>query len=163
MKIRCNSCQSSFQINAALVNPAGLNVRCSKCQQIFKVFPTDSVNRRKHKRINTINLISHVTIDDKGNWISQGLSKSVDISKGGMLLDTPHPIEPGLISLMAVDLDNRLIEIKGELVYCKKTAAGMYNSGVKFVDTFEQVVNFAIRLIKEYNHRKNNSSGSLYQ
>jgi predicted Zn finger-like uncharacterized protein len=163
MKILCNSCQSSFKIDAALVKPTGLKVRCSKCQQIFKVLPSDSVNRRKHNRINTINLISHVTIDGNGNWISQGLSKAVDISKGGMLLDTPHPIEPGLISLMAVDLDNRLIEIKGELVYCKRTATGMYHSGVKFVDTREQIVNFAKKLIKEYNHRKNNLSGSLYQ
>jgi hypothetical protein len=88
--------------------------------------------------------------------ISQGLSKAIDISKGGILLETPHPIESGLISLMAVDLDNKFIEIKGELVYCKKTATGMYHSGVKFVDTDKQVNNFVVGLIKEYNHRKNN-------
>ena len=60
------------------------------------------------------------------------------------------------MSLMAVDLNNKFIEIKGELVYCNKTAAGIYHSGIKFVGTNEQVANFAIRLIKEYNNRKNN-------
>ena len=121
------------------------------------------INQRKYPRIQTRNLISHVTIDEAGKWICQGLSKAVDISKGGILLETPHPIESGLISLVAVDLDNKFIEIKGELVYCKKTAAGIYHSGIKFVGTKEQVVNFAVRLIKEYNHRKNNLKDSLAQ
>ena len=79
------------------------------------------------------------------------------------MLETPHPIESGLISLVAVDLDNKFIEIKGELVCCEKTAAGIYHSGIKFVSTKEQVVNFAVRLIKEYNHRKNNLKDSLAQ
>jgi len=156
MKILCNSCQSSFQIDAALVKPTGLNVRCSKCQQIFKVLPPDSVNRRKHKRINTENLISHVIVDEHGNKISQGLSNTVDISKSGILLETSYPIESGLVLLTTVDLDDNLVDIKGELVYCKKTAIGMYHSGIKFVDTNEQKVNFAVRLVKEYNRRKNN-------
>jgi len=121
------------------------------------------INQRKYPRIQTRNLISHVTIDEAGKWICQGLSKAVDISKGGILLETPHPIESGLISLVAVDLDNKFIEIKGELVYCKKTAAGIYHSGIKFVSTKEQVVNFAVRLIKEYNHRKNNLKDLLAQ
>ena len=161
MKLLCKSCQSSFQLDAGLVKLTGLNERCSKCQQIFKVLPPDSVNRRKHKRIETKNLISHVTIDEHGKVISQGLSKSVDISKGGILLETPHPIESGRISLMAVDLNNKFIEIVGELVYCTKIATGMYHSGIKFVDTNEQIAKFAVKLIKEYNHRKNNSSSSL--
>jgi predicted Zn finger-like uncharacterized protein len=156
MNILCESCQSLFRIDPSLIKPTGSNVKCSKCRQVFKVFPPDTVNRRKHPRIKTRNLISHFSFDDHGKLISQGLSKAIDISKGGILLETPHPIESGLISLMAVDLDNKFIEIKGELVYCKKTATGMYHSGVKFVDTDKQVNNFVVGLIKEYNHRKNN-------
>lgn len=72
------------------------------------------------------------------------------------MLETPHPIESGKLSLMAVDLDNKFIEIEGELVYCKKADSGMYHSGVKFVGTNEQVANFVVRLIKEYSYRKNN-------
>ena len=87
MQILCNSCQSSFRLDADLVKPTGSNVKCLKCQQIFKVLPPNSVNRRKHKRINTINLISHVTVDENGQQISQGLSKTIDISKGGILIE----------------------------------------------------------------------------
>jgi len=138
-------------------------VRCSKCQQVFKVFPPEVVNRRKHPRIKTRNLISHLIFDEHGKLISQGLSKALDISKGGILLETPESIESGMISLMAVDLDNKFIEIKGELIYSKKTDSGMYHSGIKFVGTDEQVKNFIIGLIKEYNYRKNNLLISLAQ
>jgi hypothetical protein len=86
--------------------------------------------------------------------ISQGLGKALDISKGGMLIESPYPIEAGLLSLMAVDKDNILFEIKAELVYSNKSAPGLYQSGIKFCGTEEQLLNFVTRLIKEYNHRK---------
>jgi len=161
MQIPCISCQSRFHLDNSLVKPTGSLVRCSKCQEIYRVFPPDVTNRRKYKRINTKNVISHVIVDKHGNKISQGLSNTVDISKGGILLETSNPIEPGLVLLTAVDLDENLIDIKGELVYCRDTPTGMYHSGIKFVDTNEQRVNFAKRLIKDYNHRKNNFHSSL--
>ena len=161
MKILCKSCQSSFQIDVDHVKPTGANVKCSKCQHTFKILPPDAADRRKYKRIKTSNLISHVTVNEDDQLISQGLSKAVDISKGGILLETPHPIESGMISLMAVDLDNKFIEVKGELVYCKKTATGMCHSGIKFVGSNEQIANFVVKLIKEFSHRKNNFPSSL--
>jgi len=83
------------------------------------------------------------------------LGKTLDISKGGMLLETPYPIEAGLISLMAVDKENTLFEIKADLVYCKKTDTGMYQAGFKFIGTELEVLNFVKRLVKEYNFRRN--------
>ena len=154
MEITCISCQSLFHLNSCLVKATGSLVRCSKCQHVFRVFPPDLANRRKHKRIETNNLISHVTFDKHCKEISQGMSTTVDISMGGVLLETPYPIESELVLLTTVDLDNNFIEIKGELVYCKKTAAGAYHSGIKFVDTEEQMVDFTVKLIKEYNHQK---------
>jgi len=120
-------------------------------------------DRRKFPRTKTRNLIAHVSVDDNGKMISQGLGKTLDISQGGMLLETPYPIEAGLLSLIAVDKDSILFEINADLVYCKKSAAGMYQSGIKFVGTELQVRNFVTRLIKEYNHRKNSLSIAVSQ
>ena len=156
MIITCKSCQTLFRVEDSLVKPGGTKVKCNKCRQVFTAFPPNPANRRKHPRIKTRNLISHFTVDEDGKLISQGLSKAKDISKGGLLLETPHPIESGKLSLMAIDLNNKFIEIAGELVYCQKADSGMYHSGVKFVGTNEQVANFVVRLIKEYSHRKNN-------
>jgi hypothetical protein len=86
--------------------------------------------------------------------VSQGLGKALDISKGGMLLESPFPIIAGRLSLMAVDKDSVLFEITAELVYCRKSESGMYHAGIKFLGTELQVTDYVTRLIKEYNHRK---------
>ena len=114
------------------------------------------VDLRKCPRVNTINLISHVSIDQTGKWISQGLSMALDISRNGILLETTYPIESGRLSMMTVDVDSNLIEIKGELIYCSKSDTEMYHSGIKFIDTDEQVTKFVTQIIKVYSHRKNN-------
>ena len=114
-------------------------------------------DRRKYPRIKTRNLIAHLSYDDNGMKISQGLGRALDISKGGMLLETPNPIPEApeaRLSLMAVDKDNLLFEIEAELVYCKKSASELYQSGIRFIGTEEQVVGYVTRLIKEYNFRK---------
>jgi len=112
------------------------------------------VDRRKYPRVNTINLISHVTIDESGRWIFQGMSRALDISRGGILLETAYPIESGCLSMMTVDTCNNLIEIKGELIYSSKSDTEMYYSGIKFIDADEQVTKFVTQMIKVYNHRK---------
>jgi hypothetical protein len=114
------------------------------------------IDRRKHQRIKTQNLISHFSINDTGKMVSQGIGKALDISKGGMLLETPYPIESELLSLMAVDLEDNLFEISGRLMYSKKSSAEMYLSGIAFVGSDDQVAKFIIKLVKEYNYRKNN-------
>ena len=114
------------------------------------------VERRKCPRVNTTNLISHVTIDGTGRWIFQGMSNALDISRTGILLETAQPITPGCLSMMTVDMDNNLIEIKGELIYCSNSGPSTYHAGIKFISTDEQVIKFVTHMIKVYNHRKNN-------
>ncbi len=72
------------------------------------------------------------------------------------MLETQEPIETGMISLMATDMKNNLIEIDGNLVYCKKTSTGRYHSGVSFIGKEEEINAFVAKLIKEYSLRKKN-------
>lgn len=155
MEIQCGTCQSSFRLDSKLIKSNGSLVRCSNCQIVFRVYPSDIIDRRKFPRTKTRNLIAHISFDQNGKMISQGLGKALDISKGGLLLETPYPIETGLLSLMAVDKNDMLFEIKAELVYCKKLDPGKYQAGIKFKGSELQVRNFVKRLIKEYNFRKN--------
>jgi hypothetical protein len=112
------------------------------------------IDRRRFPRTKTQNLIAHVSVDKDGKMLSQGMGEALDISQGGILLETPYPIEVGEISLMAVDKDTNLLEIKAELVYCKKAVLGKYQSGIEFHDEEQQVLKFVKSLIKEYSHRK---------
>jgi predicted Zn finger-like uncharacterized protein len=153
MIIPCDSCQSTFLLDSNLVKPTGTKVRCSKCREVFRVSPPEPIDRRKHPRVKTSNLISYFSFDETGKLISHGLGIALDISKSGILLETPYAIESGPIVLAALDWKNNLVELKGKLIYSVKESTEMYRSGIEFVGIDERVAEFIMNLIKDYNYR----------
>jgi hypothetical protein len=61
------------------------------------------------------------------------MGKALNVSRSGILLETAHLIEAEYVSLRTVDLDNNLIKLKGQLIYCRKTDSGWYQVGIRFV------------------------------
>ena len=153
MKISCKSCQSTFLLDSSFVKSTGTRVKCSKCQQVFRVYPTESIDQRKHPRVKTNNLISYFSFDEVGRFISHGLGIALDISKGGILLKTPYSIESGLIVLATLNWENNLVEVKGKLVYSVKEPSEMYLFGIEFIDSDQRIVEFIVNLVKGYNYR----------
>ncbi len=116
----------------------------------------DPAERRKHVRVETANLISHELIDKDGQIVSRSMGKALNVSRSGILLETSHPIYAESVSLMTVDMDNNLIEIRGRIVYCRETDSGMYQAGISFIGSDDETAKFAVKLIKLYHHRKHN-------
>jgi hypothetical protein len=56
--------------------------------------------------------------------------------------------------LMSTDVERNLVEIRGMLKYCTESPNGTYPSGIAFIGAEEQVLNFIVELIKEYNYRR---------
>jgi hypothetical protein len=150
-------------LDSSLVEPTGTRLKCSKCQEVFKIYPSESIDQRKHTRVKTNNLISYFSFDEAGKFISHGLGIALDISKGGILLKTPCAIESGLIVLATVDLENNFVEVNGKLVYFLKKPREMYLSGIEFIETGERVVEFIVNLVKGYNYRGYNLSIAIGQ
>jgi len=45
MNVKCEKCQSMFNLDDSLIKEGGLTVRCSKCGNVFKVHPDPAANR----------------------------------------------------------------------------------------------------------------------
>lgn len=156
MIIACESCYSTFELKSSLVRSTGTKVRCSKCQKVFRVYPPQPSDPRKSKRVKTRNLISYYSFDKTGKLTSEGLGIVLNISEGGILLETPYPIQSRLLLLTATDEKKNLIEIKGKLISSRKSSMGTFLSGIEFVGVDERMEQFVSNLITEYNfHRKN--------
>ena len=140
-----------FRLDSEVIKPAGSRVRCSKCSEVFKVFPSNEADRRKYRRVKTQNLISYFSFDETGKMHSNGLGIAMDLSQGGVLLETTNAIKPGLIVLAATDRKKNLIEVKGKIAYSKRTSSGTYFTGIEFTGVNERVTEFITKLIKEYN------------
>ena len=104
------------------------------------------MEQRKYPRVETCNLVSYMLIRENGEITDQG--------QGGILLETNRLILSEHISLMSVDLDNNLIEIKGNVVYSKDNGFGMIQNGIRFEGEHEETVQFATKLIKTFHTRK---------
>jgi predicted Zn finger-like uncharacterized protein len=156
MRIPCESCHLKFKLDSNLVKPTGTLVRCSKCRAVFRVYPPDVVKRRKHTRVKTQNLISYFSFNKNHKLISHGLGIALDISKGGILLETPYSIESSFLVLTATDKLKNLIEVKGRLIYSKKSSSGTYLCGIEFFGNDERIKDFISKLILEYNVQRNN-------
>jgi c-di-GMP-binding flagellar brake protein YcgR len=110
--------------------------------------------RRKHPRIKTDNLMSYVCLDNNGNELGQGIGTAVDVSQGGLLLESHSPIDANKILLAFVGVDNELIEINGDIAYCKETKIGMFQTGVRFFESNESIKKAIINMVKAYNIQK---------
>ena len=156
MIVPCRSCRSTFRLDSAYLKPAGTLVQCSKCREIFKVFPPEAVDPRRYARVKTRNLISYLSYDKDDNLISQGIGIAMDISKGGILLETPTPMKSGMVVLSATDQDKNLMELRGKLIHSTQSKTGTYFSGIEFIGVDGRVRDFITCLIKEYNFRGSN-------
>jgi hypothetical protein len=106
--------------------------------------------RRKHPRVETHNPLTYVYKDDNGNPIKEGMGKTINISKGGILIETHNSFEWQDILLMAINVEDDLIRVKGKVVYCNAADFGMFRTGIQFLEPDEKILSFVISLMKTY-------------
>ena len=108
------------------------------------------VEKRKHPRVNINNLISYRCMDDSGNQTKEGRGKSINISQGGILIETHDPFEWQDIIRLFIDIENESVNIKGKVVYCNAANFGKFRTGIQFLETNEKIVSFVIKLLETY-------------
>ncbi len=112
-------------------------------------------NRRKHPRVPTRNLISFNEYDEDGRLVKLSMAKALNISQGGILIESASMINAVRITLISADTQDTLVEAKGRVRYSKETENGMFETGISFEGTPEEIVEFAKRLVKVFHRRKN--------
>ena len=96
--------------------------------------------RRKHPRFKTNDPISYVCIDNDGNRIKEGKGKAVNVSKGGILIQTRDAFQWHDILLLGIDLKDKSVNVKGRVVYSNTDDSGMVQTGIEFLDTGEIIL-----------------------
>ncbi len=89
--------------------------------------------KRKHPKFKTENALSYGGIDENGFKIERGMGKTLDISQGGLLMETPVPVEAKFILLTSLDIKEELIQIKGKVVFFREAEAKTFHTGIRFI------------------------------
>jgi len=96
--------------------------------------------RRKHPRFKTNDPISYVCLDNDGNRIKEGKGTAVNVSKGGILIETKDSFNWQDILLLNIDLKDKSVSVKGRVVYSNTDDSGMAQTGIEFLETGEIVL-----------------------
>ena len=91
-------------------------------------------DKRLHTRIDALNLIAYECTDESGQAVLHGMGRTLNISEGGILLETHVQIEQQYDALLIIGLENDLINIKGKVVSSKPGKADKFESGIKFLE-----------------------------
>lgn len=108
------------------------------------------VEKRKHPRVDINNLVSYRCMDDSGNQTKEGRGKSVNISQGGILIETHDPFEWQDILRLFIDIKDESVSIKGKVIYCNAANFGKFRTGIQFLENNEKIVSFVIGLLEAY-------------
>ncbi len=111
--------------------------------------------RRKHKRVKTINLLSYECIDESNIPLEQGMGRILDISQGGLYLETRTLIESKKILLSTNDNKEDLMDVEGKVIYSERTGHETFHTGIEFHVDDEKARRFVVELIKVFNVQKN--------
>jgi hypothetical protein len=110
--------------------------------------------RRKYPRVPICDPISYISIDSDGNHLSQNLGAVLNASQTGIKIETYEVLESDLALISFVDLEKKMVEITGKVVYCKQIQSGKFESGISLQGSAEAKIQFIKKLVRSYHYTK---------
>ena len=108
------------------------------------------MDNRKHRRFDSGNLLSYVCLDGNEKVVQQGMGKTIDVSEGGILLETHVSINPDHTVLLSIGFKNEMADIQGDVMYSRKRSDGMIESGIKFKNITKDCMSILSSFIKNF-------------
>ncbi len=94
-------------------------------------------NKRKHPRIDSLNLISYIVFDEDDNAVRQGMGRTLNLSETGICLDTYRPLVRRQKVSLSIGLKDNLVDILGRVVHVRKRKNGWFDNGIDFQEMDE--------------------------
>ena len=106
------------------------------------------MERRKETRTRINYPIYFVCVDYNGNESDQDMAIALDISESGMLIETSKQIQANSIKIMSTTTKDKVISVKGAIVYSYEFESGKYRTGIFFNEPSEINFQFAQEVLK---------------
>jgi len=179
MIIECINCSRKFNLNEHILNPNGSKVRCTKCEQIFRAFPTyldrykqslptenemTTIEVNNHKtdtasgeqrmghRIKVSVPASCISTDADGNSLDFNIVRITDVSRENIAIEIFCNSSFEFTSISFITLDDKEIKIKGKVVRTKRNVLGKKKIELSLIGTFGEIANFVSQLVKYQHH-----------
>ncbi len=87
---------------------------------------------RQYNRVYSMNLINYTCLDEKGEAISRGMGRTLDVSNNGILLETHVQLPENEKISLSIGLKDELIDIVGKVAYSQEGKEGKFHAGIEF-------------------------------
>jgi hypothetical protein len=117
--------------------------------------------RRKSPRIKIHNFISFACLDNAGRAIKHLKGTVLNLSQGGILIQTTQRIEPGKVILITpgnvilitADEQDKIFEIIGRVAYCREIGDRKFFVGISFQVKNDENIQFIKCLARAHHYR----------
>ncbi len=90
-----------------------------------------TTERRRYLRPEALNLLDYLVVDAKGRQGEYSMARTLNVSKGGMLMETHRPLPKGQQVMITLGLRDQLIHVMGHIIYTT-SVSGRHQNGVAF-------------------------------
>jgi len=106
--------------------------------------------KRKSPRINSLNLLSYLCMDENGEVVTRGVGRTLNVSKGGILLETHTPIDPSHSLSLVIAMENDLVDVHGEVVDQWMGEEGKHKTRIRFTEAEGPALDMLREFITEH-------------
>ena len=113
--------------------------------------------RRKHPRVEIYSPISYLCENSKGDITEQNMGVVRNVSQSGIQIETFQEIQSEFVTIIFLGPDSNQVEVRGKVVYCRRSNPGQFNIGIKFQETAERNIWLIRALVRSYHYSKDKS------
>ena len=106
--------------------------------------------KRKYPRISVFVSVSYDCYDDDNEIIEQTIGTILDISEGGLLLESDTIVDANYVKLVIVGFDGNMYSIVGSAVHSRKLDSGKARTGICFHGSSKSNLKFLAAVIRTY-------------
>ena len=122
----------------------------------------DNKDRRKYPRVAIFDPISFVCTDSQDNVLEEDIGVALNACQDGIQIESFRKIDSEYAVVRFVDLEMKNIEIKGKVIYSRKTESGVFKTGIHLLASHAENVEFVKKLVKFYHYCKVKQKSSLH-
>lgn len=111
-----------------------------------------SSERRRNVRPESLNLLDFVVVDEHGRQGEYAMARTLNVSRGGILMETHLALEKGQQVMLTLELKNSLVNIMGKIVY-SSFVNPRYRYGIEFfhvADADQRLLNAYVDAFQEF-------------
>lgn len=109
--------------------------------------------RRRYVRPESLNLLDYIVVDEHGVQSDYSMGRTLNISIGGILMETHIQLPAGQQVMITIGLQDELVDVMGRIIHSTYHRDGMYHNGIEFFHASVEDRRIINKYVEEFHQR----------